>query len=156
MHHRTPPLYAVTHITHYNKTTKSNLCRQARRGSMDAETLANAKQIRKAFEEVELRRLPKIRNVTLKGYCARASYELYRWLQSADRVGDFVLGTYNGYSHCWVEIDHEIIDLTATQFCIMDAVYVTSVSNPKYKKQCTNEDALLLVQSTWPEEQRVI
>ena len=122
---------------------------------MDAETLSDAKRIRKLFEELELRRISKKRNITLQGYCARASYELYHCLQLADRVGDFVLGTYEDKPHCWVEIGDEIVDLTATQFCIVDAVYITNVSNPKYKKQCINNDALLLIQSTWPEEQRV-
>lgn len=46
----------------------------------------------------------------------------------------FVVGTYSGSSHCWVEVGRYIIDVTATQFSDhLPAVYVTSKRSQVYK-----------------------
>jgi len=55
----------------------------------------------------------------LEGYCAVASWTLYRCLEATakyDNPWSFTLGEYDEIAHCWVSGNGFIIDITATQF----------------------------------------
>jgi hypothetical protein len=49
--------------------------------------------------------------------CAIGSYVLYQELKDAGYSPELKIGTFNKFTtHCWVEIDDKIVDITATQF----------------------------------------
>lgn len=80
----------------------------------------------------------------LNGACAIASYSLYEFLKNNNLNSKFVLGTYNDIKHCWVELDKQIIDLTATQFGSIHKVY-TPLKDSNYYPQFYNKFALNIV-----------
>lgn len=96
----------------------------------------------------------------LKGACARASYLLQKALELNGIKVVFVLGQYSdepkfGWDHCWVEIDHFIVDITATQFKIDDEVYICQKYDKRYRLHHVNEEAVRIVNSTWIKEQQI-
>ena len=64
---------------------------------------------------------------TLRGLCGIASYALYQALIKEGFRPTFMMGdmpTVLG-KHCWVELNGKVIDVTATQFGVIDRVFVT-------------------------------
>lgn len=52
----------------------------------------------------------------MNGCCGIASYTLYRVLRKAGYKASIASVTNCCEGHCWVELDNNVIDLTATQF----------------------------------------
>ncbi len=93
-----------------------------------------AKLARKAAEKFVNRSIHfkynEYRRTTLCGMCAIASVALAKSLQVNYNIeANIVIGCQNdnyiGRSHCWVEVNDYIIDVTATQFNL-DAIIVAS------------------------------
>lgn len=82
--------------------------------------------------ETQLHQNHKYFSKDLCGACGLASYTLYNKLTQLDIESSLIFGYFKKEtnSHCWVEIDDYIIDITATQFGVKHGVYVL----PKSKK----------------------
>jgi hypothetical protein len=80
----------------------------------------------------------------LNGACAIASFALYEFLQKQSLKCKFILGKYIDNTHCWVELENQIIDLTATQFGSEHKVY-TPIKDDNYCPQYYNKFALNIV-----------
>ena len=77
--------------------------------------------------------------MSLMGACAIASWVLWRALRRTGHDAEIVIGWYRMLTkedvefklypmmcnHCWVTVDGQLIDLTATQFGVPHEVYVT-------------------------------
>jgi hypothetical protein len=71
----------------------------------------------------------------LWGACGYASYGLYRMIPGSV----LVIGSYKakhtlGFTHCWVETEDKIIDLTATQFGLQSKIYILKKNGNRAKK----------------------
>lgn len=96
----------------------------------------------------------------LNSMCAIASAYLMKRLSCARIRAEFVIGTYDGSDHCWVEHKDKIIDITATQFGILQAVFVTSKYNKDYFAKCRAAQRiartfLIKENRDWPYNQRL-
>lgn len=81
----------------------------------------------------------------LGGACNSASKALVLLMRKNGYRPQFILGeffsrlekpgevVFFGDSHCWVEWHNLIIDVTATQFGIKKAVFVTDAHDPRYR-----------------------
>lgn len=85
---------------------------------------------------------------TLAGACAYASYAMHKFLPKST----FVLGAYDTpsalYSHCWVEYNGLIVDVTRTQFeekCA--AVSITTNEHNLYRAEMRGRKAVQEVRS---------
>jgi hypothetical protein len=76
--------------------------------------------IKKLAVEIEREERYAVDTYSLDGMCAIASYTLQQVLLDHEYESEFVLAILDiddlNCSHCWVEIDGWIIDITATQF----------------------------------------
>ena len=69
----------------------------------------------------------------LCGACAICSVALCKSLKRFGYKADLVHGMYQGYAcHCWVELDGKIYDMTATQFGIIEKVFITDIDDFDY------------------------
>lgn len=66
-------------------------------------------------------------STTLTGACAIASFTLWKALRAVGIDAIFVRGWYHGCIHCWVVVDDQVVDTTATQFGIGEKVYAPHV-----------------------------
>src|SRR5574337_1068867 len=85
----------------------------------------------------------------LAGACALGSFILYEELKNLGLFPKFVLGTHHHCcfgDHCWVELNNDIIDVTATQFNESGLV-VCPIDDHRYMHDGAKYDveALLLV-----------
>lgn len=78
----------------------------------------------------------------LTGLCAIASNHLYLQFKKHNIKSKFVKGYYKNNSHCWVEVDDKIIDITATQFNVKQKIFITNKNNKKYIKESVGLTAL--------------
>ena len=102
---------------------------------MDAKILEIARTVRLAAEQV--RTIP----TDLEGACASASYVLWKHLRKQGYDADFIMGSYHGFNHCWVEIEDRILDITATQFGVRKKVYTRVLSAAIYQEELRGKDA---------------
>lgn len=109
-----------------------------------------AELVREKIEELVVTLSPLNFNAeTLQGACGISSRVLHRVLRRLGVQNDFVMGVYvdawqeeGKDNHCWVEIPRldVIVDVTATQFGILDKIYVTEPKFP-YIETCRNATA---------------
>ena len=95
------------------------------------EVIDLAHKVRIAVEELANNLEPTwmIYKEDLAGMCAIASRALCTVLRSHGYRAKFVLAQYGLGSHCWVELDGWIIDITATQFeSNYPPVHIVSIS----------------------------
>lgn len=59
------------------------------------------------------------------GTCAICSFALVKVLAKLGHPSEFIVGTYGGIGHCWVECKGFFVDITATQFSHRVFDYVT-------------------------------
>lgn len=95
-----------------------------------------AKKVRKAVEKLAKSDNYYSFDKNLKCACALASYFLSKELnknkiKSKVVWGNFIKGKKN-YSHCWVVVKNQIVDITATQFGIKHKVYITDIDSEQY------------------------
>ena len=111
--------------------------------------------------------------------CAVSSWTLWRLLKKQGVNANFISGrhigniylsyekeidegravdiSHLGDGHCWVEVDNEIIDITATQFDKCDSVCIVKSDERKLKyyiPQQSNLRAIREINQTWPLEQK--
>ncbi len=80
----------------------------------------------------------------MSGYCGMASYLLHWKLASLGICSTPITGKYDNITHCWIIVDNQILDITATQFGPTEEVSVTSILNPRYVAD---------IKSYWPQEE---
>jgi Zn-finger protein len=120
---------------------------------MELESIAKV-----AREEMELfaKDNPSIGDpITLYCYCAISSLFLQRLARKYGYNISFAQGeAFRGSEHCWVVHNEKIYDITVTQFeSNYPTVYVTNITNSKYKVERFNKDARKYIKDGWPEEQ---
>ena len=69
----------------------------------------------------------------MAGLCCCVSKTIHEKARAANIPVVFAYGTFNGWVHCWLEYDGNIIDATATQFGVIDKILVTPISDTRYK-----------------------
>lgn len=89
----------------------------------------------------------------LECWCAISSELLYRELAKHGIPSTFVVGSYKGYGHAWIEVNGCIVDITATQFGVTKRVYVVKNTNKKYNGKLFGKAAFNDVYTTWPADQ---
>lgn len=103
------------------------------------------RRVRAAFEANPQRDLGDPED--LCGSCGLAAWALWRTLPGTT----LVIGKWNAITHCWVELDGHIIDITATQFNFKSpARILVKDGKPaaKYEVESTNQKADAEL-STW-------
>jgi hypothetical protein len=82
----------------------------------------------------------------LGGWCSVVSYAFIQALKKENVNATLVSGWYQdglgGAGHFWVELEDQIIDLTATQFGQRHKVYVTDKYNSKYDARHRGKTAM--------------
>ena len=97
---------------------------------------------------------------TLECCCAIASYTLFFSLRHFRYNPTLVIGSYNDFyvTHCWVELNDKIIDLTETQFGSKKKVAIHNLNSLKYRERYEilsgNLDPSLF--KFWPKSQRPV
>jgi hypothetical protein len=97
-------------------------------------------------------------NEDLSCMCAVASFALHEALKRRGIRSKVIKGCYYlspksqknddmgtlGMTHCWLEVDDKIVDITATQFDVTPKVYIVSNRNQKYRviQEVTDYDFL--------------
>lgn len=112
---------------------------------MEKKLVAAAHVVRSEIESFVLDKDPRdFDDVTLQGACGIASLVLVRVLRRLGVQASFVMGYYgdpdNPYNdidhpnHCWVKLQDRglLIDVTATQFDVVERVHITSATNTRY------------------------
>jgi len=81
-------------------------------------------------------------DTTLGGACAIASYTLWQAFDASEIDARFVL--YNGTlgSHCWVESDGKIFDITATQFGGPEVAVFDTSEHPDWFAEAISFDSV--------------
>jgi len=81
--------------------------------------------------------------------CAIASSALTKAFHKAGyKKATLIEGEFDWGGHCWVELDGEIWDITATQFGIDNEVHRTSIDDEDY------HDRIKVDFKEWPPEQK--
>lgn len=111
-----------------------------------------AQKVRKKCEKYVKGLENSIYGETLSCLCAVASKALQNELVEAGYNTKLVYGNAFGDTHCWVELDGKIYDITATQFGVEEKVYVTDVNDEDYEKEKEVKDLRFF--SGWPIEQK--
>lgn len=92
----------------------------------------------------------------MAGACAIGSMILYKILRAIGLPATFVVGCYSRgihrSSHAWLELDGEIIDVTATQFGYRTAVLFTDAEDDHYE-QCKRGPLAIRIVNTWSKGQ---
>jgi hypothetical protein len=74
--------------------------------------------------------------------CAVASCVLAKTLRRKGIKCKVISGMFCDATHCWVEIGHKIVDITATQFKVVPKVYIVNKNDSRYEvmRTVTNYD----------------
>ena len=100
----------------------------------------------------------------LTGLCAIASYILKSSLRKEKIKSRVICGVFDESSnfefweneeednHCWLEVDNEIVDITASQFGLED-IHITVAKDSRYKKNLEIKRIKLLKDRGWPDYQ---
>ena len=91
------------------------------------------------------RRFPHSIFPDLTGGCGIGSVILTRILRRAGLRPVLVLGTFERSPHVWVELDGEIVDITATQFGRLPAVLIEEKGDDRYDALWLGRDAKLAI-----------
>lgn len=98
----------------------------------------------------------------LNGACAIASEALVRLYKLHGIHSTFIEGIYvpefdeefdEDSNHCWVVINDQIIDITASQFWL-DSIHITSVYDEDYREVRRGQEAINFCKKEWPADQK--
>lgn len=87
------------------------------------------------------RRFPKSIFPDLTGGCGIGAVVLVRILRRAGLRPELILGTFERNPHAWVEVDGEIVDVTATQFGKLPAVLIEEKDDDRYNALWSGREA---------------
>jgi hypothetical protein len=115
--------------------------------------IETAKEVRKFIKWYAKRDGNRIGNSRdLEGWCAIASSFLVKKLKERKIKAEFVKGSFKHGSHCWIECENYIIDLTATQFSsITKKVFITLKNDKRYRNR-VNPKKVIEELSSWREQ----
>lgn len=124
------------------------------------------KQIRSEIE-VWTKENPDVEEGSLQGACAIASYIMYRSLIKLGFKPQFVMADSGFGAHCWVTLDDDVIDLTATQFnnlnrkhpkvLIIDKrLYLNKISQLKDYKYFSFNKKAIEITKTWDQQNPLV
>lgn len=128
---------------------------------MDDKIIELSLKVRDEIEKFAIKNKSVGNPVTLRCYCAIASYSLNKTFKKFKLDSHFITGFYydltdNSKScHCWVELNDSIIDITATQFNIKNRVHVVSAKTEDYIEDLRNRQATRYINENWIPNQTV-
>lgn len=135
-----------------------------------AETVRREMEVWAKQLEIDQGGFSEIEPETLLGGCGIASYLLQRTLARLGVKSTLVMGRYylDGYAcrdlrweeyvdkdrtnHCWLRVENQIIDLTATQFGAEDRVAVREAGDDRYYVVCEGMKAVRRLFRDWDEQ----
>lgn len=89
-------------------------------------------------------------------FCACASVFLAQKLNEHGIKAVAIRGSFDsdeGDNHCWVDVDNNIIDITATQFGIRDKIFITTYNNSSFYVSMGHIKSIYCLHG-WPVEQK--